>query len=118
MEDSVLWNRISRIKCINFFAHFFLYTFQVKTQLQSQAANSIAVGYQHTHTGCTSALWKIYLEQGIPGLWRGAFGAMPRSGIGSASQLLSFSLCKDCLEKYEVTIAVFQTFCISAFLIN
>ncbi|XP_021925807.1 solute carrier family 25 member 35-like isoform X2 [Zootermopsis nevadensis] len=74
----------------------------VKTHLQSQAANSIAVGYQHTHTGCISALWKIYLEQGILGLWRGVFGAVPRAGIGSASQLLSFSLCKDYLGNYEI----------------
>jgi solute carrier family 25 protein 34/35 len=84
----------------------FWYVFQVKTHLQSQAANSIAVGYQHTHTGCTSALWKIYVEQGVLGLWRGAFGAMPRAGIGSASQLLSFSLSKDYLGKYEVSVLV------------
>jgi solute carrier family 25 protein 34/35 len=76
--------------------------------MQSQAAESIAVGYQHVHTGCISALWNIYLEHGIPGLWRGAFGAMPRAGIGSASQLLSFSLCKDYFGKYEVSIAVSQ----------
>lgn len=74
----------------------------VKTHLQSLASSSIAVGYQHTHTGCTNALWKIYLENGILGLWRGAFGAMPRAGIGSATQLLSFSLCKDYFGKYEI----------------
>jgi solute carrier family 25 protein 34/35 len=73
-----------------------------KTHLQSLAASSIAVGYQHTHTGCTNALWKIYMEHGILGLWRGAFGAMPRSSIGSSTQLVSFSLCKDYFEKYEV----------------
>jgi solute carrier family 25 protein 34/35 len=78
----------------------------VKTHLQSLAASSIAVGYQHTHTGCTNALRKIYLEHGILGLWRGACGAMPRAGIGSATQLLSFSLCKDYFRKYEVIITM------------
>jgi solute carrier family 25 protein 34/35 len=90
----------------------FLYG-KVKTHLQSLAASSIAVGYQHTHTGCSNALWTIYTEHGILGLWRGAFGAMPRAGIGSATQLLSFSLCKDYFGKYEVvTTMVKKTGCL------
>jgi len=91
---------------------YFLYG-KVKTHLQSLAASSIAVGYQHTHTGCSNALWTIYTEHGILGLWRGAFGAMPRAGIGSATQLLSFSLCKDYFGKYEViTTMVKKTGCL------
>ncbi|XP_069700644.1 solute carrier family 25 member 35-like [Periplaneta americana] len=74
----------------------------VKTHLQSQASESVAVGFQHAHTGSFSALKKIYQEGGIAGLWRGSCSALPRAGIGSASQLLSFSTCKEYLETYEV----------------
>ncbi|PSN32410.1 Solute carrier family 25 member 35 [Blattella germanica] len=74
----------------------------VKTHLQAQAAESVAVGYQHKHTGSFSALWNIYSAQGVVGLWRGVGSSMPRAGIGSASQLVSFSLCKEYLEQYEI----------------
>ncbi|KAJ9588225.1 hypothetical protein L9F63_018389 [Diploptera punctata] len=71
----------------------------VKTHLQSKSAESVAVGYQHKHSGSASALWKIYKENGIVGLWRGVGSAMPRAGVGSASQLVSFSLCKEYLDQ-------------------
>jgi len=67
----------------------------VKTQLQSQASNSIAVGYQHSHNGTIAALISIAKEGGVKGLWRGATTSIPRVGVGSASQLLSFTKSKE-----------------------
>nr|CAD7418700.1 unnamed protein product [Timema poppensis] len=55
----------------------------VKTHLQAQAAKSVAVGHQHAHSGMTRAFLNIYKEHGVPGLWRGVIGAMPRSAVGS-----------------------------------
>nr|CAD7199314.1 unnamed protein product [Timema douglasi] len=66
----------------------------VKTHLQSQAAESIAVGHQHHHTGTFTALAGIYRQHGIVGLWRGNMGAMPRSAVASSTQLVSFSISK------------------------
>nr|CAD7607498.1 unnamed protein product [Timema genevievae] len=76
--------------------------FMVKTHLQAQAAKSVAVGHQHAHSGMTRAFLNIYKEHGVPGLWRGVIGAMPRSAVGSASQLVSFSTCKEVLDGYQV----------------
>lgn len=39
--------------------------FLVKTHLQTQANETIAVGHQHQHGGMTEALRKIYREQGV-----------------------------------------------------
>lgn len=39
--------------------------FLVKTHLQSQAAQAIAVGYQHQHHGSWNALKKIYRKNGV-----------------------------------------------------
>lgn len=39
--------------------------FMVKTHLQSQAAKSIAVGYQHQHKGSFYALRDILKEYGV-----------------------------------------------------
>lgn len=39
--------------------------FLVKTHLQAEAAQSIAVGHQHHHKGTMSALRNIYCEQGV-----------------------------------------------------
>lgn len=67
----------------------------VKTQLQSQSSESIAVGYQHKHKGTIAALTSIAKESGVRGLWRGATTSIPRVGVGSATQLLSFSKSKE-----------------------
>ncbi|KAK8745523.1 hypothetical protein OTU49_000241 [Cherax quadricarinatus] len=72
----------------------------VKTHLQSQAAESIAVGHQHKHQGFMPALWGIAKKEGIRGLWRGAVSSIPRVGVGSASQLFTYSKSKDWLEQY------------------
>ncbi|XP_045621186.1 solute carrier family 25 member 35 [Procambarus clarkii] len=72
----------------------------VKTHLQSQAAESIAVGHQHHHQGSLPALWGIAKTEGMKGLWRGATTSIPRVGIGSASQLFTYSKSKDWLDQY------------------
>lgn len=74
----------------------------VKTHLQSQAVESIAVGYQHNHQGVMSALQNIAKQEGLKGLWRGATTSIPRVGIGSASQLFTYSKSKDWLDQYEL----------------
>ncbi|GAB1606093.1 solute carrier family 25 member 35-like [Argonauta hians] len=76
--------------------------YMVKTQLQSQATEAIAVGYQHQHYGMTKALISTYKDFGLPGLWRGVSGALPRVTIGSAIQLSTFSTSKDFIVKTGV----------------
>ncbi|ESO95760.1 hypothetical protein LOTGIDRAFT_214858 [Lottia gigantea] len=71
--------------------------FMVKTQLQSQAAASIAVGHQHFHKGMSHGLVKAFREYGITGLWRGVSAAVPRVTVGSAAQLSTFSSTKQYL---------------------
>ncbi|CAD5118860.1 unnamed protein product [Dimorphilus gyrociliatus] len=66
----------------------------IKTHLQSQSAESIAVGHQHKHGSFTQAFKKIYSENGLLGLWRGSSGAMARVMVGSGAQLSTFSTCK------------------------
>lgn len=41
--------------------------FLIKTHLQSKAAEAIAVGHQHEHTGLYRALITIYSEHGVSG---------------------------------------------------
>lgn len=72
----------------------------VKTHLQSHAAESIAVGHQHKHEGFIPALYKIFNQEGVKGLWRGATTTIPRVGVGSAAQLFSYSKSKDWLDHY------------------
>ncbi|RZF37063.1 hypothetical protein LSTR_LSTR012406 [Laodelphax striatellus] len=74
----------------------------VKIQLQSQAAASIAVGYQHQHLGTLEALANIRKQYGVVGLWRGVSGACVRLAVGSCSQLSGFYLTKEQLEKHKL----------------
>ncbi|XP_051542494.1 solute carrier family 25 member 35-like isoform X2 [Myxocyprinus asiaticus] len=67
----------------------------VKTHLQSQSTSSIAVGHQYKHQGMMHALFAIYRQHGILGLWRGASAAVPRVSVGSAAQLSTFSASKE-----------------------
>lgn len=71
----------------------------VRNQLQSAAAEKIAVGHQHKHTSMTSALIKIYKEHGIRGLYRGALVSVPRGMMGSGSQIAAFGFTKDLLQQ-------------------
>ncbi|KAK9502162.1 hypothetical protein O3M35_012746 [Rhynocoris fuscipes] len=86
----------------------------VKTRLQSQAAESIAVGHQHHIDGTISALKKAYKEGGgIFGLWRGCTASMPRMAVGSASQLTTFYLAKEYLSQnkyYRIEEGLLNTF--------
>ncbi|KAF4093489.1 hypothetical protein AMELA_G00002660 [Ameiurus melas] len=66
----------------------------VKTHLQAQAVEAIAVGHQHNHQGISSAFATIYRREGVAGLWRGVNGAVPRVMVGSAAQLATFSSAK------------------------
>ncbi|KAI5093752.1 solute carrier family 25 member 34 [Silurus meridionalis] len=67
----------------------------VKTHLQAQTVEAIAVGHQHNHQGIFSAFATIYRREGVLGLWRGVNGAVPRVMVGSAAQLATFSSAKE-----------------------
>ncbi|KAM4613044.1 solute carrier family 25 member 34 [Polymixia lowei] len=67
----------------------------VKTHLQAQSVETIAVGHQHNHQGVSSAFASIYRREGVIGLWRGVNGAVPRVMVGSATQLATFSSAKE-----------------------
>ncbi|CAB0002490.1 unnamed protein product [Nesidiocoris tenuis] len=85
----------------------------VKTRLQSQAGESIAVGHQHKVEGTVSALRTAYREGGLGGLWRGAGGSLPRMMVGSASQLTSFYVVKEYLannKHYVIPFGLLNTF--------
>ncbi|XP_033642675.1 solute carrier family 25 member 35-like [Asterias rubens] len=69
--------------------------YMIKTHLQAQSHQVIAVGYQHTHTGMTMALRQTFRERGFFGLWRGATAAVVRVSFGSAAQLSTFSTAKE-----------------------
>lgn len=98
LHKSVLWGSIGGASGAAVCSPFFL----IKTQLQSRAAESIAVGTQHNHKGCFPALKNIFLQYGIKGLWRGVEIAVPRAAIGSTVQLTSFSLCKQWLNERNI----------------
>ncbi|XP_070560979.1 solute carrier family 25 member 35-like [Ptychodera flava] len=74
----------------------------IKTHLQSQATDIIAVGHQHTHTGFFQAVRGIFKEYGVFGLWRGVTGAIPRVMFGSGAQLSTFSNSKEYVEKSQI----------------
>ncbi|CAJ1052073.1 solute carrier family 25 member 34 [Xyrichtys novacula] len=67
----------------------------VKTHLQAQSMEAIAVGHQHNHLGVSDAFATIYRKEGVIGLWRGVNGAVPRVMVGSAAQLATFTSAKD-----------------------
>ncbi|XP_040058924.1 solute carrier family 25 member 34 [Gasterosteus aculeatus] len=67
----------------------------VKTHLQAQTVEAIAVGHQHNHLGVFDAFVTIYRRDGVIGLWRGVNGAVPRVMVGSAAQLATFTSAKE-----------------------
>ncbi|KAF7665839.1 hypothetical protein LDENG_00129390 [Lucifuga dentata] len=73
----------------------------VKTHLQAQAVEAIAVGHQHNHLGVSDAFVTIYRREGVIGLWRGVNGAVPRVMVGSAVQLATFTSAKDWVLKSQ-----------------
>ena len=74
----------------------------MKTQLQAQSVQEIAVGHQHEHSHFYQACRSIYNQSGIAGLWRGVSGAVARVSVGSAAQLSIFSTPKDIIKKKNV----------------
>jgi len=74
----------------------------VKTHLQAQAAQEIAVGHQHPHLSMSHGLSSIYKSQGFSGLWRGVNAAVMRVMVGSASQLSFFSSSKRFFEESKI----------------
>ncbi|XP_044523718.1 solute carrier family 25 member 34 [Gracilinanus agilis] len=73
----------------------------VKTQLQAKTAATLAVGHQHEHQSVLGALETIWRQQGVPGLWRGVGGAVPRVMVGSAAQLATFASAKSWVQDHE-----------------
>ena len=80
----------------------FVYLLQIKTHLQSQSNEKVAVGFQHRHSGFTAALRFLYLSYGVFGLWQGVTASVLRVGIGSAGQLATFSKSREFIENHEV----------------
>ncbi|XP_006621605.1 solute carrier family 25 member 35-like isoform X2 [Apis dorsata] len=76
--------------------------YMIKTQLQAQSAQSIAVGYQHNYLGTWYAFKSLWKEGGIVALYRGWYAGIPRIFIGSATQLTTFDLAADWLRSSQV----------------
>ncbi|XP_056642002.1 solute carrier family 25 member 35-like [Diorhabda sublineata] len=75
--------------------------FLIKTHLQTQAVDSIAVGYQHHHQGTWGAAKTIFKKNGVKGLFQGVTASMPRGFVGSTSQLIGFDYSKQYLLQYD-----------------
>ncbi|XP_054011899.1 solute carrier family 25 member 35-like isoform X2 [Hylaeus anthracinus] len=76
--------------------------YMLKTQLQSQSAQTIAVGYQHNHLGTWYAFKSLWKEGGIVALYRGWYANIPRVFVGSATQLTTFGLAADWLRSLQI----------------
>ncbi|XP_029037453.1 solute carrier family 25 member 35-like [Osmia bicornis bicornis] len=76
--------------------------YMIKTQLQSQSAQSIAVGYQHNYSGTWIAIKSLWKEGGIFALYRGWYANVPRIFVGSATQLTTFGLTADWLRSLKI----------------
>ncbi|KAG7249237.1 hypothetical protein CRUP_002755, partial [Coryphaenoides rupestris] len=55
--------------------------------------------------GMVHAMVAICREHGFRGLWRGSFAAVPRTSVGSASQLTSFATVKELVVDLQVSSA-------------
>ena len=75
---------------------------QIKTHLQSQSNQCVAVGYQHRHTGFLAAFQSLYGVNGLTGLWRGVSASVVRVAVGSAAQLSTFSESREAINKLQV----------------
>ncbi|EDO39447.1 predicted protein [Nematostella vectensis] len=74
----------------------------LKTQLQAQSAQQIAVGYQHQHKGSLKPLWDVYTRFGVKGLYQGLSAGITRVMFGSAAQLSTFSTTRNFIANSEV----------------
>ncbi|XP_017879005.1 solute carrier family 25 member 35-like isoform X2 [Ceratina calcarata] len=76
--------------------------YMVKTQLQAQSAQSIAVGHQHNYSGTWYAFKSLWKEGGVVALYRGWYANIPRLFVGSATQLTTFGIASDWLRSLEI----------------
>ncbi|KAL7288823.1 hypothetical protein TKK_0016799 [Trichogramma kaykai] len=76
--------------------------YMVKTQLQSQSAKNISVGYQHHYSGAFDAFRQVWREAGFWGLYRGWYANLPKTFVGSATQITVFGLVTDWLRTLEI----------------
>lgn len=67
--------------------------FLVKTRMQSQSSH-LAVGHQHHYKNTFDALYKIWRNEGIRGLYRGVDASIIRTSVGSSVQLPSYYFVK------------------------
>lgn len=93
-----IWGGIGGVIGSGFASPFYL----IKTHLQSQAVQTIAVGYQHQHTGMSGALKEIFNKDGIKGLYRGVLVTIPRGFLGSGGQLATFGYAKEWLREHGI----------------
>ncbi|KAF4255340.1 hypothetical protein KXW98_000788 [Aspergillus fumigatus] len=73
--------------------------FLVKTRLQSYSP-FLPVGTQHEYRNSFDGLRKIYMSEGVGGLYRGVGAAMVRTGFGSSVQLPTYFFAKRRLVKH------------------
>jgi solute carrier family 25, member 34/35 len=72
----------------------------LRNQLQSASVDKIAVGFQHKHESFSGAFGKIYKAHGIAGLYRGVLVTVPRGMMGSGTQIATFGVTKDYLQRH------------------
>lgn len=73
--------------------------FLVKTRLQSFSP-FLPVGTQHQYRNSFDGLRKIFVSEGVGGLYRGVGAAMVRTGFGSSVQLPTYFFAKRRLVKH------------------
>jgi len=74
----------------------------VKTQLQSQSAHAISVGYQHEHSSMSRAFLDVIRKRGFFALWTGVTAAIPRVMVGSSVQLTTFAYSKQLIDRGSI----------------
>ena len=84
----------------------------VKVQMQSAANPSIAVGYQHKHSGLIAGLKAAHVSSG--GLFQGLSSALARTTVGSATQLATFTTSKQIIGSFGVIKSDFGIVCASS----
>lgn len=94
----IVWGGISGIIGSSLGCPFYM----IKVQIQAQSYGKYAVGFQHHHTGTISALRRVYMKQGVQGLWRGCTSLIPRTMVASSAQLATFSKCKEFVQQYTL----------------
>lgn len=69
----------------------------VKTRMQSQAKDSIAVGHQHGYAGTFQGLWSIVSREGFFALYKGSAMSVLRSTLGSGCNMALYTGLRDYL---------------------